>query len=140
MMNDRRGQIRIVEAFLAVLVIFSAFAVSANFTVSQDPPLREDLSDVGVRALASLDHDGILGRLIEDGNFTDLRDSLILLLPSAVSFNLTVYDENMNQVNTEIIANGGLGNQQVSFAQYVCASPEPTFHVYFVHLWLVRAT
>jgi hypothetical protein len=138
-MNDNHGQVRIVEAFLAVLVIFSSFAVSVNFTVPQTSSLHDNLSDVGVRALQGLDHNGDLGRMIDNGNYTGLRETLNLLLPAVVSFNLTIYDVQMKQVNTEVISNGGFGSQQVAFAEYVCASSGPTFHVYIIHLWLARS-
>jgi len=138
-MNNNHGQVRIVEAFLAVLVIFSSFAVSVNFTMPQTSSLHDNLSDVGVRALQGLDYNGGLGRMIEDGNYTGLRETLSLFLPAAFSFNLTVYDAQLRQVNTEVISNGGFGSQQVAFAEYVCASSGPAFHVYVIHLWLARS-
>ena len=140
MKNNNRGQVRIIEAFLAVLVIFSAFAVSANFTVPQTSSSYNNLSDVGLRTLAVLDRVGDLGRMIDGGNWTGLRETLSLLLPSAVSFNMTVYDGQMRQMNTEIVSNGGLGSQQVAFAEYVCASAAPSFHIYVIHMWLAEST
>lgn len=139
-MNDKRGQIRIVEAFLAVLVIFSAFAVSANYTVPQASSAHDDLSDTGVRVLAALDRVGDLGRLIDDANCTGLRETLSLLLPPAVSFNMTVYDSQMRPVNTEIISNGGFGSQTIVYAEYVCASTKLSFHIYVIHLWLAESS
>jgi hypothetical protein len=37
-----KGQIRIIEAFFAMLVVFSAFAVSANLTITRNSVNRAD--------------------------------------------------------------------------------------------------
>jgi hypothetical protein len=139
MRNANRGQIRIIEAFLAVLIVFSAFAVSANLNVSQNMMKREDLTSIGLQALARLNQDGGLAAYITDGNFTALREALSLVLPTGTCFNLTIYDESMNQVNTDIIANGGFSSQDVAFVEYICASQNSEFRCYVLHLQLAVA-
>lgn len=86
-----------------------------------------------------LDEDGSLGGYIINQDFTALRESLGLVLPAGVCFNLTVYDEQMQQVNTDVITNGGFSSQDVAFAEYVCASQNATFHCYVIHLFLAVA-
>jgi hypothetical protein len=49
---------------------------------------------------------------------------------------MTVYDEQMQQINTDTISNGGFGGQQIAFVEYVCASRGVTFHCYIIHLLL----
>jgi hypothetical protein len=136
MRSQNTGQIRIIEAFLAALIIFSSFAVSSNLSVRQNVNKSENLASIGLQALVKLDSDGSLGKCIECGNWTALRDALSIVLPAGVCFNLTVYDDQMCQVNTVAVSNGGFGSQQVAFVQYVCASQSTVFRCYIVHLHL----
>lgn len=140
MKNRDRGQIRIIEAFLAVLVIFSAFAVSTNLTMMQNTTRSDDLASVGFQALMKLDSDGSLGKYITDGNWTLLRDALNTVLPTGVCFNLTVCNDQMQQVNNETISNGGFSSQQIAFVEYLCATQETDFQCYILHLNLAVAT
>jgi len=139
MKRQNIGQIRIIEAFLAVLIIFSSFALSANLTVKQNPTKRDDLASVGLQALVELDSDGSLGKYIDDGNWTALRDALNIVLPAGVCFNLTVYNEEMQQVNTAVISNGAFGSQEIAFVEYVCVGKSPVFRCYIIHLHLAVA-
>jgi len=140
MKSNNKGQIRIIEAFLAVLIIFSSFAVSANFTITRNATRRDDLASVGSQALLKLDSDGSLGKFIDDGNWTALRDALNILLPVGVCFNLTVYDDQMQQINTAVISNGGFSSQQIHFTEYICASQGTVFRCYIIHMHLAVAT
>jgi hypothetical protein len=135
-----KGQIRIVEAFLSVLIIFSAFAISANLTATQNRVRNDDLASVGLQALTMLDSNGSLDKYIDDENWNGLRDALSLLLPTGVCFNMTVYDGQMQQINADVISNGGFGSQQVAFVEYVCASQDAAFQCYIIHLLLAVAT
>jgi len=137
--RQNEGQIRIIEAFLAVLIIFSAFAVSANLAATQTMAKNDDLTSVGLQALLKLDSDGSLGKHIDGGNWSALRDSLSLVLPVGVAFNLTVYDEQMQRVNNAVVSNGAFGSQDVAFVEYVCASSGSVFRCYEVHLCLAVA-
>jgi len=139
MKSKNKGQIRIIEAFLAVLIIFSSFAISANLTVTQKATRHDDLASVGLQALVKLDSDGSLGKYVDDGNWTALRDALNIVLPAGVSFNLTVYDDQMHQVNTAAVSNGGFSSQQIVFVEYVCASRGLVFRCYIMHLYLAVA-
>jgi hypothetical protein len=73
---------------------------------------------------------------LDQGNWTVLRESLNLALPAGISFNMTVYDEQMLEVNTAVIGNGGFGSQEVSFTEYVCANRGLTLNCYVIHLYL----
>lgn len=140
MKNQNRGQIRIIEAFLAALIIFLSFAVSSNLSVRQNVNKSEDLASIGLQALVKLDSDGSLGKYIDCGNWTALRDALNIVLPAGICFNLTVYNDQMHQVNTAVISNGGFGSQQIAFVQYICASQSMVFRCYIIHLHLAVAT
>ncbi|MEM3694922.1 MAG: hypothetical protein QXJ11_03065 [Candidatus Bathyarchaeia archaeon] len=136
MRRANKGQIRIIEAFLAVIIVFSAFAVSGNLPQNQKVTRKEDLVSVGLNALLQLDSDGFLGRCIDNAEWSRLREALGLLLPSGVAFNLTVYNGTMQKVNSETIANSGLNSQKTTFVEYICASQNVTFHCYILHLYL----
>lgn len=140
MRREDRGQIRVIEAFLAVLIIFSAFTVSANLTVSQNRPPRSNLASAGIEALMKLDSDGTLGHCITDRNWTAFREALSLVLPPSTTFNLTVYDEHMQRINEAPVTNGDFNSQDISFVEYVCASRNPVFNSYIVHLKLAVAS
>jgi len=137
--NENRGQIRIIEAFLAVLIIFSSFAISANLTVTQTVTNHDNLASTGLLALVKLDSDGSLGKYIEDRDWAALRDALNLILPAGIAFNLTVYDGQMQQVNTDVISNCGFSSEDIAFVEYVCASQGSNFHCYMIHLYLAVA-
>lgn len=140
MKSESRGQIRIIEAFLAVLLVFSSFAISANLTATRNIAKHYDLASIGLQALMKLDSDGSLSHFIKNENWTALRDTLTLLLPPGVSFNLTVYNKQMQQINTNVISNGGSGSQDVVFIEYICASQDSIFRCYIIHLYLAMTT
>jgi hypothetical protein len=138
--NENKGQIRIIEAFLAVLIIFSSFAISANLTVTKNTTNHDDLPSIGLQALMKLNSDGSLGEWINCGDWTALRDALNLVLPAGIAFNLTVYNGQMHQINTDVISNGGFSSQDITFVEYVCASQGSNFHCYIMHLYMAVAS
>ena len=140
MRRENAGQIRILEAFFSALVIFSAFAVSSNIPVSQNASRSSNLASIGLQALMKLDFDGSLGQYIDDGNWTGLRETLSVVLPEGTSFNLTVYNEQMVQLNSAVISNGEFGSQTVNCAEYICVSRGSAFQSYIIRLYLAMAT
>ena len=139
MKSQNKGQIRIIEAFLAVFIVFSALTISASLTTSHSNIENSGLASVGMQALLQLDSDGSLSAFIDAGNWAELREALSLLLPTGVSFNLTVYNEEMQQINEEIVSNGGFNSQEVTFVEYLCVSQNSAFHYYIIHLHLAVA-
>lgn len=139
MKSQSKGQIRIIEAFLAVFIVFSALTISASLTTSHSNLEDSGLASAGMQALLQLDSNGSLSEFIEAGNWTGLREALSLLLPIGVSFNLTVYNENMQQVNVETVSNGGFSSQEVTFVEYLCVSRSLAFRYYIIHLHLAVA-
>lgn len=139
MRHENRGQIRITEAFLAVIIIFSSFTISANLTMTRNATKRDNLTAVGFQSLMKLDSDGSLNIYIDGRNWTELREAVNLVLPAGLSFNLTVYDEQTQQINTEVISNGEFGSQDIVFVEYVCSGRNSNFHCYLIHLRLAVA-
>jgi hypothetical protein len=136
MKRANTGQIRVIEAFLAVLIIFSAFAVTANLTPSQNASRNSELASVGLQVLTKLDSDSTLGMFIEEGNWTGLAKALAIALPLGVVFNVTVLNDQMQHVNTELVSNGGFASEDIAFIEYVCCGGGQVFQCYVVYLWL----
>jgi len=137
---DQKGQIRIIESFLAVAVIFSAVLVSVTFPSSPDFSKQKTLVSVGTQALIKLDTDGTLGNLILQRNWTSLRIALDIHLPVGVSYNLTVFDEAGNTVNSEVVQNSSLNGQEAVSVQYVCATKSQTVEFFVIRLQLAWAS
>jgi len=136
MLGDRRGQIRVLEALLATAVVFSALLLTRPVYVAlddvDDPGV---LYSVGVNVLVGLDRDGELGRLVAEGNWGTLSERLSTLLPVGVSFNLTVYNEDMETVNDSPVSSGDVSGRRVVSVQYVLAE-RTSFQFYVVRLQL----
>lgn len=135
-MFDQKGQIRIIEAFLSIAVVFSAILVSANLPSSPNLSKQQSLSSIGTQALIELDVDGTLANLIARQDWTGVKQALDVMLPLGVSFNLTVFNEEMRQVNSEYIQNSNaLGRETVS-VQYVLASQTLNVEFFVLRLQL----
>jgi len=137
-MFNKKGQVRMLEAFLAVLVIFSASIISFKFSPPTNFDNEKTLSTLGMQALIELDSNGTLGRLIDERNWAAVREDLKILLPIGVSYNLTVYDDGMSQINNSTIGNG-LKGQKVVSVEYPCASQSLASDFYLIRLQLTFA-
>ena len=132
----RQGQIRVLEAFLAVIVVFSALLLSRSLYASYDDSAdQEILRSIGMNALMHLDQDGYLGILISQRDWTEISSRLSILLPIGISYNLTVYDEESNILNDSPILSGDLNAKGVVSIQYVVVDRE-SLNLYIVRLQL----
>jgi len=122
MLRDKRGHIRVFEALLAAAVVFSALLVKVPINVSLENGRDSGvLHSIGLNALIELDKDGELGWLIARGNWTELSKRLAILVPLAVSYNVTVYDEDMRIVNDSLVSGGGMLAKNIVSIQYLLA-------------------
>ena len=132
----RRGQIRVLEAFLAVIVVFGALLLSRPIYASYDDSTdQEILYSIGMNALMHLDQDGDLGRLISRRDWTEISNRLSILLPIGVSYNLTVYDEESNILNDSPVLSGDLNAKSVISIQYIVVDRKG-LNLYIVRLQL----
>ena len=139
LLKDNKGQIRIIEAFFASLLILSTIAL-----IPSQPP-AVDTSNGGLQmkgqdALTTLDRNGYLSILIENENWTILKKCLTSSLSPAIWFNLTVFDENMNAVNNTPISSGSPISEKIVSVEYVCAGISIEYRVYVVRLQLSSVT
>ncbi len=138
-MLDNKGQLRTVEAFLAILLLFSALTIATLISPASDSDGNESLAEIGMQVLVAADRNWGLGRLAEEGNWTLLREAMDALLPMGTAYNLTVFDENMQSINNVPISNGVLPSQEVVAVQYPCVSPSPHVSYYLLRLQLAKA-
>jgi hypothetical protein len=133
---NQKGQIRMIEAFLSVAVIFSAMLISITFPSSPNLSKQNQLANLGTQALAKLDSNGALGSFIVQENWTAMRQSLDALLPVGISFNLTIYDEDLSPINNQTIQNTGLLGREAVSVQYVCATQAKNMQFFLLRLQL----
>lgn len=135
-MFDQKGQIRIIEAFLSIAVIFSVLLISATFPSSPNLEKQKYLADLGTQSLMKLDTNGTLGSLIAQKSWTTIKSSLDVLLPVGVYFNLTVFDENLQPMNSQAIQNSNLFGREAVSVQYVCATQTMNAQFFVLRLQL----
>jgi len=133
--SNKKGQIKTLEAFLAVVVISSALILPITFS----PNNQKSLATLGMQALIELDVNGTLGKQIAQANWMSIREYLTILLPIAVSYNLTIYNDQGDPINNSAISNGDLAGRKVESVQYLCASQslEPQYYMLQLQLALV---
>jgi hypothetical protein len=136
--RDKRGQIRVIEAFFASLLILSTLALIPAHEGTEKTHYST-FQAVGTNALVALDSNGMLSRLIQDSDWNALKNCAQSVLPVSLWFNFTVFDENMTALNDVAVSNGGAVNEEIVAVNYVCASSGGNYAVYVVRLQLAEA-
>ncbi len=134
LLNNKKGQIRVIEAFLASVMLLSCLTLIPAQTPQH--PQNGNLASQAQNVLLSLDSNGHLSKLIDAADWVGLQKSVAAALPLTVWFNLTVYDADMHPLNAFPICNGGVVSDRVASASYVCASQNSTYTVYVLTLQL----
>ncbi len=131
--RDNRGQVRTIEAFFASILLLSFIALVPP---NQEPVdlYSEALSSMALNALVSLDNDGSLANLVDIQDWKTLEMHIQSLVPSAVWFNLTVFDADMNSLNNLAITSGSPISDNIQVASYICASINASYAVYLLRL------
>ena len=134
LVEDKKGVVRVIEAFLASMLLMSCLAM-----IPAQPSFSDSAGNLAVTAqnvLLSLNSNGHLATLVDNRDWTDLRSSIESALPLTVWFNLTVYDENMRVLNGFPICNGGSVSNSIVSIDYVCASQSSMYTMYILRLQL----
>jgi hypothetical protein len=132
--RDNKGVVRVIEAFFASMLVLGCLMLIPIQTPNTTPPV--DLSIKAQNILLSLDGDGQLGSIVNNHDWAALCSSIESTLPLTMWFNLTVYDSQMNELNSYPICNGGQPSNQISSVTYVCASQNSVYSVYVLQLQL----
>ncbi|MCW3982996.1 MAG: hypothetical protein NWE96_03260 [Candidatus Bathyarchaeota archaeon] len=139
LLKDRRGQARVIEAFLASMLLLSCLTlIPAQSNFQNVSAGNDNLESMAENALLSLNSDGQLSKLIDSRDWTNLSACIEAALPLMVWFNLTVYNADGEALNTYPICNGGAVSNKIASVEYVCVSPSSTFAVYVLQLQLAK--
>lgn len=136
--NDKRGNVRVIEAFFAAMLLLSVIAMLPNPQDTKNDT-TQTLTSTAQNTLLSLDSNGQIGSLIKNQSWTELRTLIQAGLPAAAWFNLTVYNQNMAVVNDEPISSGSPVSDSIVAVDYACACSSGAFSVYLVRLQVAVA-
>jgi len=134
LLNNKKGQVRVIEAFFASMLLLGCLALIPAPTTPKGSTVN--LVWKAQNVLLTLDGDGHLAGLVDNRNWTSIEQIVESALPLTTWFNLTVYDQTQNILNPFPISNGGAISGNVVSYDYVCASQSSTFVVYVLQLQL----
>jgi hypothetical protein len=132
----RRGVVHTLDVFLAAVIIVTTLLFASQMPRERDYLEETGLDSLGLQALLGLDSDGTLGRLVDSGDWDGLERTLRIVLPTRVSFNLTVIDEQGSVVNTREISNGGVSGRRIESVEYLLAVESNACSLYRLRLQL----
>ncbi len=135
-LKDKRGQVRVIEAFFASVLLLSSLSIIPLVHQGSEGDAVGALSSTALNVLVSLDSDGLLAELVGSGNWSALGSCVEACVPAAVWFNLTVFDQDMNCLNSSPICRGGAVSDRIAVADYVCSSLSGNYAVYVLRLQL----
>jgi hypothetical protein len=134
LLKDKKGQIRIIEAFFASILLLSSLTlIPATQNNSNDSTI---LASTGRNVLMSLDSNGYLASLVSNQSWINLKSSIQSSLSPMVWFNLTVFDENMTCINDIPICSGSAVSDRIVAVDYVCAGIGSNYVIYIIRLQL----
>lgn len=134
LITDKKGQVRVIEAFFASILLLSCLTLVPAQTDLKGS--SDNLSSTAENVLLSLDNNGKMGLLVDSADWVTLKSCVECALPLTVWFNLTVFDKNMNVLNDFPMCNGGAVSEQIVSIQYVCVSQNSTYTIYILQLQL----
>lgn len=134
LLRDKRGQVRIIEAIFATILLMSCLTLIPSS--SSVPDSTGNLISTAQNVLLTLNSNGHLATLIDNQNWIALKDCLESALPLTVWFNLTVFNQTMNIINPFPICNAGAVSDKIVSVDYVCASQNSTYAIYILRLQL----
>ena len=137
LLEDKKGQIRIIEAFFAAILMLSSLTL---IPMVQKPSSdsTETLSSTAYNILMSLDSDGQLASMIDNESWVNLKSCVQSSLSPMVWFNLTVFDETMTRINDVPVTSGTAVNDRIAAIDYVCAGTDGNYAVYIGRLQLAE--
>lgn len=125
-----------IEAFFASILLFSSLALIPSFQNSNSNDSLDALSGIAYNTLLSLDSNGHLGNLIDNGSWVELKNCFQSSLSPGIWFNVTVFDENMTLLNPIPISSGSAVSDKIVAVDYVCPSVNSNYAIYIVRLQL----
>ena len=124
-LSDKKGQVRVIEAIFATILLMSCLSLIPASTSVKDSTIN--LASTAQNILLSFDGNGHIAALIDNQNWTSLKECLESSLPLTVWYNLTVFDKNMRVLNPFPISNAGTVSDKIISIDYICASQSSTY-------------
>ena len=137
---NNKGQMKTVEAFLSVLLLFSTFTITTQILPPSDESKHNSLETLGLQTLLTVDNDGQLSKLIDERNWTTIAHILNIALPIGISYNLTIYNNTHHSINDVLISNGFILDGNIASIRYPCVSPnsQPNYYIIRFQIALVE--
>ena len=132
----RRGVVHTLDVFLAAVIIVTTLLFASQMPRERDYLEETSIDSLGMQVLLGLDSNGTLGSLVDRGDWDGLERALRVVLPTRVSFNLTVINEQGSVVNTREISNGGVSGRRVESVEYLLAVESSICPIYRLRLQL----
>jgi hypothetical protein len=130
-LTNKKGQVRVIEAFLASLLLTGCIAIIPIYSNYNEP---QNLNSEARNILTSLDSNGALAIFIDNENWQGLKNTLNAAIPITLWYNLTIFDENANILNPISISSSGVINENINSIDYMSVSPNSQFAVYILRL------
>ena len=118
LIKNKKGQVRVIEAFFASMLLLGRLALIPAQVTPRSP--TSNLVWKAENILLTLNGDGHLSSLIDNHDWSAIKNSIESALPLTTWFNLTVYDQNQNILNPFPISNGGAVSRNIISYNYVC--------------------
>jgi hypothetical protein len=131
--SNNKGQARLIEAFLATLLLIGCVALIPTYSAKTHPP---DFASIALEKLTTLDNNGQLAALIDAGNWVALKSCIDSVIPLTLWYNLTIFDQHMNALNSFPLCSSGTVSENINSVDYVSVSPGGTYRVYILRLQL----
>jgi len=92
MINDKRGQVRVIEALITCLILLAGLSAAVSFSNLSTTAGASELEEVGVNVLHVIDNSGIIERVLQNqGNWeSEFKELMRTLLPPETFYNLTL--------------------------------------------------
>lgn len=124
MTHIKRGQMRIIEALVTCLILFTCLTASVFFSNVYKAKEITELKETGLNIIDTLDDTEVIEKIVlkEEGWEAELKSLIESLLPPDVFYNLTIYSsldgEGIAEVSN-ILDQGNLTNSDFSSFQQV---------------------
>ncbi len=142
--KNSKGQMRVIEAIMASIIVISAVAFLYVFAVVPSSQTYEagELEKIGHNILHDIDEQGLLTRFVYNGEWANLTAALIVSVPNDVYFNLTICDTNGNSIGHPLIQYGNSqafsSSKAVASVTYIVSGFQGSYDPRILVLQLVR--
>jgi len=139
-----KGQMRVIEAIMASLIVISAIAFLYIFAAAPSSHTYEtgELEKIGHNVLHDIDEQRLLARYVYNSEWANLTAALIVSVPTDVYFNLTITDVNGKAINHPLIQYGisqvFTASKAVASVTYIVPGYQTNYNPRILVLQLVR--